>query len=203
MIGNKWFSEEMADKDPFVQFDRWYREHLAEVTIYPESFSLGTSTVEGRVSVRTVLLKEYGPAGFVFFSNYESKKGKQLEDNPDVSMLFYWPESARQIRIEGRAEKISPVESSEYFSSRPRESQIGAWASRQGSIIPGREFLEKKYLEYEEKFRGTSVPRPPYWGGYRITPGWFEFWQEGNHRLHDRIVYLQEGTLWKIRRLSP
>jgi pyridoxamine 5'-phosphate oxidase len=146
MVQNKSFSEEMADKDPFVQFDRWYKEHLLSSMSVPDSFSLATSTADGRVSVRTVLLKEYGPGGFVFFTNYESKKGIQIEANPVVAMLFYWPESARQIRIEGSAAKISEEESVKYFSSRPRESQVGAWASRQGRIIPGREFLENQQI---------------------------------------------------------
>lgn len=203
MAQYKGFSEDLADNDPFVQFDRWYKEHLSSSSSVQDSFSLATSTAVGRVSVRTVLLKEYGPDGFVFFTNYESKKGMQIESNPVVAMLFYWPESARQIRIEGSTAKISEEESVKYFSSRPRESQVGAWASRQGRIIAGREFLEKQFSDFKAKFHGNSVPRPPYWGGYRITPSWFEFWQEGNHRLHDRIVYLPEGKSWKMSRLSP
>lgn len=203
MVQYKGFSEDLADNDPFVQFDRWYKEHLSSSSSVPDSFSLGTSTADGKVSVRTVLLKEYNPSGFIFFSNFYSRKGLQIEDNPFVAMLFYWPESLRQIRIEGYAFRISEEESTKYFSSRPRESQLGAWASRQSSIIPGREFLAKRYTRFEARFSGTDVPKPPYWGGYRITPSWFEFWQEGNHRLHDRIVYLQDGNSWKIRRLSP
>jgi pyridoxamine 5'-phosphate oxidase len=118
-------------------------------------------------------------------------------------MLFYWPGSARQVRIEGTVTRLPEVESVKYFSSRPRESQIGAWASRQGSVIPGRDYLEGRFSEYEDKFHGRNVPKPPYWGGYRIIPSWFEFWQEGNHRLHDRIIYVPENGLWKISRLSP
>jgi pyridoxamine 5'-phosphate oxidase len=135
--------------------------------------------------------------------NYESKKGLQISENPLVAMLFYWAESSRQVRIEGNAVKIAEEDSVKYFSSRPRESQIGAWASRQGKTIPGRDFLEKQFSEFEKKFGNKEVPKPSYWGGYRITPSWFEFWQEGNHRLHDRIVYFQNGKSWKISRLSP
>lgn len=199
----KSFSESQADKDPFVQFDKWYKDHLSHSNIYPDSFSLATASGSGNVSVRTVLLKEYGKNGFVFFTNYESRKGIQMSENPYVAMLFYWTEVSRQVRIEGKAERLTVSESYKYFSSRPRESQAGAWASIQGRIIPGREYLDKRYLSYERKFAGLEIPMPPYWGGYRIIPSRFEFWQEGKHRLHDRIVYTPGGDSWKIVRLSP
>jgi pyridoxamine 5'-phosphate oxidase len=189
--------------DPFAQFDLWYIERLASGVSYPDSFSLGTADSAGAVSVRTVLLKEYGPEGFVFFTNYESRKGGQLSQNPFAAMLFYWPESERQVRIEGRTSRVSEDDSINYFRSRPRESQIGAWASNQSRVIPGRSFLEKRFSEFEEKFRGKYIPRPPYWGGYRIVPSWFEFWQEGIHRLHHRIVYRLEKGIWITEILAP
>lgn len=189
--------------DPFAQFDLWYSERLASGVSYPDSFSLGTAGSAGAVSVRTVLLKEYGPEGFVFFTNYESRKGSQLSQNPFAAMLFYWPESERQVRIEGRTSRVSEDDSIAYFRSRPRESQIGAWASNQSRVIPGRSFLEKRFSEYEEKFRGKDIPRPPYWGGYRIVSSWFEFWQEGKHRLHQRTVYRLEKGIWITEILAP
>lgn len=189
--------------DPFVQFDSWYSERLTANAAYPDSFSLGTADSAGSVSVRTVLLKEYGPEGFVFFTNYESRKGCQLSQNPAAAMLFYWPELSRQVRIEGTASRIAENESINYFMSRPRESQIGAWASSQSRSIPGRPFLEKRFTEFEEKFRGKDIPKPPHWGGYRIIPSWFEFWQEGEHRLHHRTAFRLEKGNWTRDTLAP
>ncbi|MCU0376740.1 MAG: pyridoxamine 5'-phosphate oxidase [Bacteroidales bacterium] len=189
--------------DPFVQFEAWYSERLASGVSYPEAFSLGTADSGGTVSVRTVLLKEYNAGGFVFFTNYESRKGHQLSQNTKAAMLFYWSESARQIRIEGHVSGIPENESINYFRSRPRESQISAWASSQSKVIPGRSFLEKRYSDYEEKFRGKEIPKPPYWGGYRIIPSWFEFWQEGEHRLHHRTIFRLEKGKWITEILAP
>jgi pyridoxamine 5'-phosphate oxidase len=189
MTRSRTLSENEADKDPFVQFDRWYQERQMQKTAYPDSFSLATASIEGTVSVRTVLLKGYDSSGFVFFTNYKSKKGRQLAENPNAAMLFYWPESGRQIRIEGRVEKISEEESKIYFNSRPRESRIGAWASSQSTVIPGRSHLEEQVKHFTSVFRGKPIPKPPHWGGFRIIPGMFEFWQEGRFRLHDRLVY--------------
>lgn len=203
MSKNTGLSEKSVEKNPFIQFENWYRENLSSNAIYPDSFSLGTSSADGRVSVRTVLLKEYNQEGFVFFTNYESKKGNQLASNPRAAMLFYWSGSGRQVRIEGHAEKLSVEESYRYFSSRPRESRIGAWSSNQSRPIPDRDLLDKTFLQFAEKFEGVKIPLPPDWGGYRIKPDWFEFWQEGKHRLHDRISYEKSGSGWLIRRLSP
>lgn len=197
------FSEKSVNNDPFVQFDKWYRERLRETDNYPDSFSLGTASADGTVSVRTVLLKEYDKRGFVFFTNYNSKKGKQLSENLNVAMLFYWPESGKQVRIEGKIEKTTEEESEKYFFSRPRESRISAWASNQSSVIPGRDHLEKQMLEFRSNFKGSSVPKPPHWGGFRIIPEFFEFWQEGKYRLHDRVAYFHEKKGWKIQRLAP
>lgn len=196
-------TELSVEKDPFLQFGHWYEDHLAACDIYPTSFSLGTSSADGTVSVRTVLLKEFDSAGFVFFTNYRSKKAIHISENPKVAMLFYWPESGRQVRIEGLIEKISGKDSDKYFLSRPRESRLGAWASNQSQEIPDRKFLDERINYFTDKFRGKPVPRPAHWGGFRIMPVFFEFWQEGKFRLHDRIVYMPAKNKWKIRRLSP
>jgi pyridoxamine 5'-phosphate oxidase len=200
---SKSLSEHSVDKDPFIQFDQWYRERLMSVKKYPDSVSLGTASADGTVSVRTVLLKEYDSRGFVFFTNYKSKKGNQLAENPNAAMLFFWPERMRQVRIEGRVEKISEEESEKYFSSRPRESRIGSWASSQSHTIPGREYLDERVSFFTEKFKGKPVPKPPHWGGFRIIPSMFEFWQEGKSRLHDRLVYIPGKKGWSVKRIAP
>ncbi len=196
-------SEKTADMNPFVQFDIWYKEHLNSEVKIPEAVSLGTTDSGGRVSLRTVLLKDFDKRGFVFFTNYNSKKGIQLASNPRVALLFYWPESARQIRIEGYVIKVSEEESRSYFNGRPYESQISAWASDQSSTIPDRQYLEKQYNFYLEKFKTHPVEKPENWGGFRIIPEWFEFWQEGKYRLHDRITYTRVKNKWNIERLAP
>jgi pyridoxamine 5'-phosphate oxidase len=203
MAKSKFLSEHSVYKDPFLQFDNWYREHLLDGNNYPESFSLGTASADGTVSVRMVLLKEYDNRGFVFFTNYKSKKGMHLSENPKAAMLFYWPESGRQIRVEGRAEKISENESEKYFSSRPRQSRIGAWASNQSTTIQSRDFLNEQMSLFTGRFKGKQIPKPAYWGGFRIIPEMFEFWQEGKFRLHDRIIYVHGKKGWRIKRLAP
>lgn len=197
------FSEETVSPDPFAQFDAWYREHLSNVALNPESVYLGTASAEGKVSVRTVLLKEYNQSGFIFYTNYGSKKGKQLSENSNAALLFYWPEENRQVRTEGKAEKLTDELSEKYFRSRPRESQLAAWASNQSSVIAGREYLMEKFEFYRQKFEGKTVPKPAHWGGFRIVPVWFEFWEDQPNRLHDRITYTREKDKWKIRRLAP
>jgi pyridoxamine 5'-phosphate oxidase len=197
------FSENKVDKDPFVQFDTWYAEHLLAADKYPDSLSLGTASADGSVSVRTVLLKGYDSRGFVFFTNYKSKKGTQISENPNAAMLFYWQEGGRQVRIEGLVEKISEEESKKYFNSRPRESRIGAWASHQSSVIPGKDHLDDLVRHFTSEFRGKPIPKPPHWGGFRIIPSLFEFWQEGKFRLHDRLVYTPGKKGWVIKRLAP
>lgn len=196
-------SEKSVDLNPFVQFDIWYKEHLSYGIAIPESVSLATASANGQVSVRSVLLRGYGENGFTFFTNYESKKGVQLSSNNKAALLFYWPESARQVRIEGTAEKVSREDSESYFKTRPRESQLSAWASEQSSVIPDRFHLEEMYNFYKEKFSGRSVDKPPTWGGFRIVPKWIEFWQEREHRLHDRISYTLTSGGWRIERLAP
>lgn len=196
-------SEESVNPDPFIQFSIWYKEHLVSGIAIPESFSLATSTADGHVSVRMVLLKEHGKNGFVFFTNYNSKKGSQISENSSVAMLFYWPEAGRQVRIEGVGEKITEEESDSYFKTRPRKSQLSAWTSEQSSVVPHRLYLEERYKYYSEKYSGSAVERPPHWGGFRITPVWFEFWKNDEARLHDRITYTKSNDSWVLNRLAP
>lgn len=197
------FTEKTVDLNPFIQFDNWYKEHLTHGLEIPETVSLGTSSEDGRISVRTVLLKEYDQRGFVFFTNYNSRKGSQLFSNPVTAMLFYWPDSGRQVRIEGISHKVSAEESEAYFITRPRESQLSAWASEQSSVIPDREHLVKRFELYKSRFKDSAVEKPDYWGGFRLVPGWFEFWQNGEFRLHDRITYTKRDASWIIERLAP
>jgi pyridoxamine 5'-phosphate oxidase len=203
MTADKTFSEKTIAPDPFIQFKKWYDEHLSFNIAIPDSVSLATSTREGRVSVRTVLLKDYSKKGFVFYTNYKSRKGKQLLLNPQAALLFYWPESARQIRIEGTTELLSAEDSESYFKTRPRESQLSSWASEQSSLIPDREHLENRFQLYKNIYSEKAVTRPENWGGFRLIPDWFEFWQEGNFRLHDRLTYSKRKDLWIIERLAP
>jgi len=197
------FSETSVDSSPFKQFEKWYREKISLNGSVQESVSLGTSSKNGRVSVRTVLLKEFDEKGFIFFTNYKSKKGKQLNENAYAAMLFYWPEMNRQIRIEGVIKKIPAHNSDSYFNTRPPESQLSAWASEQSTEIPGRQYLETRFNYYKNLFAGKKIDRPPQWGGLILIPDWFEFWQEGNHRMHDRIIYSCEKDGWHISRLAP
>ena len=197
------FSEKTVDLNPFVQFRNWYNEHLASGIAIPDSVSLASASADGQISARTVLLKDYDETGFVFFTNYESRKAIQLLSNPRAALLFYWPESGRQVRIEGTTEKISVKDSESYFHKRPKESQLSAWASKQSSVIPNRQYLDDRYNLYKNKFSDKTVDRPLYWGGFRIIPDWFEFWQEGKFRLHDRLSYIKKRELWEIQRLSP
>lgn len=195
--------ENTFDQNPVKQFDFWYKEHLTYGFDIPDSVSLGTSSEKGMVSVRTVLLKDYNEKGFVFYTNYNSKKGLQLSVNPRAALLFYWAESGRQVRIEGRVKKVSDYDSKLYFKTRPKESQLAAWASDQSSVIPDRQYLTDKYESYKNTFLNTPVEKPPYWGGYSIKPEWFEFWQNGEFRLHNRITYTKRKNIWIIELLSP
>jgi pyridoxamine 5'-phosphate oxidase len=203
MMNSSKLSEKTVDPDPIIQFSNWYNEHLDAGFAIPDSVSLGTASAKGRVSVRTVLMKGFDKNGFVFFTNYNSKKGIQLSENPSAALLFYWPESGRQVRIEGRTERLGEKESSAYFSTRPRESQISAWASEQSSVIPDRLYLEKRNEFYKNRFENKEVDKPPHWGGFRLIPDMIEFWSDGEFRLHDRIVYSRTADGWAIRRLAP
>ena len=203
MIKAEPLSEKTVLPDPIRQFAIWYAERLSAVSVYPDAVCLATATKNGSVSSRIVLLKDFNESGFVFFTNYNSKKGQQLADNQVASMLFYWPESGRQIRIEGITEKVTSEESDAYFNTRPRDSQIGAWASDQSRVIPDRKYLNDRVEIIRNRFEGRQVDRPSQWGGFRLIPDKIEFWQEGEYRLHDRIQYTRKTGSWYIERLSP
>jgi pyridoxamine 5'-phosphate oxidase len=203
MTDNKDFSEKTVDPNPFVQFKTWFSEHLTSGIAIPDSVTLATSSKDGRVSARTVLLKDYNETEFVFFTNYKSRKGFLLSSNPRAALLFYWPESGRQIRIEGATEKISEKDSESYFNTRPRESQLAAWASEQSAVIPDRQHLENRYSFYKNIYSKKAVDKPKNWGGFRLIPQWFEFWQEREFRLHDRLTYTKRKDIWIIERLAP
>lgn len=191
-----------VDKNPVKQFAKWYKTVLKSGLKEPTAMTLATASKGGVPSARTVLLKGYDEKGFLFFTNYGSRKGRELSENPFAELLFYWMDLRKQVRISGRVEKVSKEESEKYFKTRPLNSQIGAWVSRQSEIIPDRKFLEEKYKEYSEKYK-EDVPLPPFWGGFRLIPERFEFWQGRENRLHDRICYLKKNGEWEIMRLAP
>jgi pyridoxamine 5'-phosphate oxidase len=191
--------------DPFAQFRQWFDAALAAGLPEPNAMHISTVTASGRPDGRIVLLKDMSEAGFVFYTNYESRKGRELTDHPFAALTFFYPQLERQIRIEGTVEKVSAEESDAYFNSRPRGSQIGAWVSHQSTVIDSREVLEQRQRELESQFAGQPVPRPAHWGGFRVVPDLLEFWQGRPSRLHDRIRYSRpEGSQsWSIDRLSP
>jgi pyridoxamine 5'-phosphate oxidase len=197
------FDVEYADTDPFRQFTDWFENAIQVIENDPNAMTLSTVDESGHPSSRTVLLKEYDESGFVFYTNYRSRKSSQIEKNPNVSITFFWPELMRQIHIEGKAEKTSASQSDKYFKTRPDGSKLGAWASEQSCVVASRVELDQSLREMKEKFKGGEIPRPPYWGGFRIKPNRLEFWQGRLNRLHDRICYIKEGKSWKIIRLSP
>jgi pyridoxamine 5'-phosphate oxidase len=190
--------------DPFTQFELWFKQACSAQMRDPNAMSLATASAEGRPTLRTVLLKYFDAQGFVFFTNYQSTKARQITENPYVSLLFLWLELDRQVTITGRAEKIPAQESLRYFLKRPRGSQLGAWVSNQSSVISSRTLLEMKFEEVKRKFAQGKIPLPSFWGGYRVRPSEFEFWQGRPNRLHDRFVYRQtEIGEWLIQRLAP
>lgn len=195
--------EKDVDPDPIRQFERWFGDALAVDALEANAATLATATPDGHPSARIVLLKGCDPRGFAFYTNYESRKGRDLAANPRAAMLFFWRELERQVAIEGPVERVSAEESEAYFQIRPEASRIGAWASRQSQVVPNREFLEERFREFDAKFAGSPVPRPGYWGGFRILPEAVEFWQGRPSRLHDRLRYRKEGDAWTIERLSP
>lgn len=196
--------ENDLDKSPFRQFARWFEDAKQRQPIAPESMTLATCGADQIVSARTVLLKGFDEHGFVFFTNYNSRKGTQISENPRVSLCFFWNVLDRQVRVEGVAVKTTAEESDSYFASRPRGSQLGAWASSQSTVIPGRGDLDARFAELEACYKERQIPRPPHWGGYRVIPVEIEFWQGRADRLHDRFVYrLREPKDWIIERLSP
>lgn len=197
-------SRKNLDADPFRQFELWFQQALNSEAATPNAMSLATVSPDGQPSQRTVLLKYFDAQGLVFFTNYESRKAREIVGNPKVSLLFYWPELERQVHITGSAERISAGESLKYFMSRPRGSQIGAWVSNQSSVIGSRQLLMAKFEELKRKFQNNKVPLPSFWGGYRVAPNSFEFWQGRPNRLHDRFLYSrQAGGGWGLERLAP
>jgi pyridoxamine 5'-phosphate oxidase len=197
-------SEKDVFSDPFNQFTKWWNEAVESDIDEVNAMTLATATAEGIPSARIVLLKGYNEQGFVFYTNYESYKARQLAENPRACLLFFWKELERQVRLTGMIEKVSAAESDEYYFSRPEGSRIGAWASPQSHVIANREWLENKVKEMENRFAGKEIGRPPYWGGYRLKPVEVEFWQGRSSRLHDRIQYvLQDNGEWNIQRLAP
>lgn len=197
-------SEKDVAADPISQFAKWFAEALDGGLYEPNAMTLATATHDGKPSARILLLKGFDKVGFTFYTNYLSRKGKEIAKNPSASMVFFWAELERQVRIEGTIEKISKEESEKYFQSRPKESQLGAIASQQSQEISGREGLENTWKELAEKYADKDVPKPAYWGGYILKPQIVEFWQGRLGRLHDRIVYKRsDKNTWKIVRLAP
>jgi len=199
--------EKSAAADPFKQFERWFDAAKAAGLHLPNALILATANAQGIPSARAVLLKGYDQGGFVFYTNYSSRKGRELAANPHACLLFSWEDLERQVRIEGPVEKLSAFESDEYFASRPLGSRLGAWASPQSETIPDRAALEARFADAKRRF-GDAVPRPPHWGGYRVIPHAIEFWQGRENRLHDRLRYRRDGGReggagWTIERLAP
>ena len=192
------------DADPFQQFRRWLTDAEQTGIELANAMTLATADRNGKPAARIVLLRGIDERGFAFFSNYQSRKGQELEENPFAALVFYWPELARQVRIEGIVELLSSAESDHYFASRPRGHQLEAHASAQSQVIASRQCLEQEFNKVEQQFARRDVPRPPHWGGYRVVPQVLEFWQQGDHRLHDRLRYRRsEQTGWVIERLAP
>ncbi|MEO6354986.1 MAG: pyridoxamine 5'-phosphate oxidase [Ferruginibacter sp.] len=193
-----------AEANAIRQFDKWWQEATSSTIDEINAMTLATATPDGKPSARIVLLKGYDDNGFVFFTNYESNKGKELAANPNACLVFFWKELERQVRLEGRVEKVSNEESDAYFFSRPQGSQVGAWASPQSTVIDNREVIEANVTKYISQFELQPLQRPPHWGGYRLKPQLIEFWQGRESRLHDRLQYtLQTNNDWKIERLAP
>jgi pyridoxamine 5'-phosphate oxidase len=196
--------ERMIDSDPIKQFQQWFSDAIAASLPLPEAMSLATVSKDGRPSARMILLKKVDSDGFVFFTNYGSSKAKDLHDNPNAALVFFWPQLERQVRVEGTVTKTTAAESREYFATRPRGSQIGAWASPQSEVISERGQLEKREAELEEFYRDRDVDWPEHWGGYRLKPDRIEFWKGRPDRLHDRILYERQADgSWSIKRLAP
>lgn len=195
--------ERDADPDPLVQFGRWYRAAGRDADPWSTAMVVATATRRGGPAARAVLLNRYGREGFVFFTDYRSRKARELARNARAALVFLFRRQRRQVRIEGAAERLPPEESDAYFSSRPRGSQLAAWTSRQSAVVARREVLERRYAEHAARYRGRAVPRPPHWGGYRVVPDVFEFWQHRPNRLHDRLRYRRARDGWRMDRLAP
>ncbi len=196
-------TEAEAQDNPFEQFRVWFDQAVSAQLLEPNAMTLATATPEGKPSARMVLLKGYDESGFIFYTNYHSQKGQELTANSWASLVFWWAELERQVRIFGRVEKLAESESDAYFYSRPDESQLGAWVSNQSQVIPHREALETRLGELEQQYKDKEIPRPPHWGGFRVVPTEIEFWQGRPNRLHDRLRYSQQEKNWLRERLSP
>jgi pyridoxamine 5'-phosphate oxidase len=195
--------ESGVDPDPIKQFERWFDEATDAKVVEANAMTLATADASGKPAARVCLLKGFDRRGFVFYTNYESRKGRELAANPRAAICFYWQPLERQVRIEGMIEKVARAESDAYFHERPRSAQIGAWVSHQGQVLASREELDRREAELAKKFEGVVVPLPDYWGGYRLIPQTIEFWQGRSSRLHDRIEYVLDQDRWTMRRLSP
>jgi pyridoxamine 5'-phosphate oxidase len=193
-------SETEVYEDPFLQFKTWFNDAKNSEILEANAMILATATTDSKPSARVVLLKEVAESGFVFYTNYDSRKGKELQENPSAQILFYWDALERQIRIEGVVRKVSKEESEKYFNSRPEESRIGAIASPQSQVVPDRKFLDNRFTEIREK---NELKMPDHWGGFILEPTYFEFWQGRQSRLHDRIFYEKKKNYWKVGRLAP
>jgi len=191
------------NKNPFQQFETWFNEAQSLPIKEPTFVTLATANAQGAPAARTVLLKHFDERGFVFFGNLISRKMKHISENPQAALLFYWMELERQIRIEGSVEQISNEEADAYFNTRGRGSQLGAWTSKQSSVIPHENALQERFEKYQERFEGQDIPRPEFWSGMRIKPQRFEFWQAGENRLHDRTCYLLNHNEWNLEKLYP
>ena len=195
--------ESSVSAEPVAQFAKWFEEAVAAKVMEPNAMTLATATRAGVPSARIVLLKGVDEKGLVFFTDYRSQKGTELERNPEAALVFHWPELERQVRITGSTERVGKAESESYFRTRPRASRLSAWVSHQGQVVKNRQEIEARVPEVEAKYPGDDIPLPPYWGGFRLTPRTFEFWQGRESRLHDRIHYVRDGERWRLERLSP
>jgi pyridoxamine 5'-phosphate oxidase len=195
--------EKNTARNPLEQFSEWFMEAVDHRVDKPNAMTLVTATRKGIPGARTVLLKGFDEKGFTFYTHYDSPKAAEMKENPRVSLLFYWPEVERQVRIDGRVTRISAAESETYFSTRPRDAQIGAWIAQQSCPLKDRESLEDCYSKLHKKFSGGKVPRPSFWGGYRVSPFAYEFWQGRENRLNDRLLFKKNGREWKMTRLYP
>jgi pyridoxamine 5'-phosphate oxidase len=197
-------SETEVDPNPFLQFKQWFEQALAAQLPEPNAMTIATAMPDGKPSARMVLLKDFDQRGFVFFTNYNSRKGQELAENPQAALVFWWAELERQVRITGHVEKVAETESDKYFYSRPENSRLGAWASHQSEVIASREVLEQNLQDLQHQYENQEIPRPSHWGGLRVIPTEIEFWQGRPNRLHDRLLYTRLGDrIWKIQRLSP